>query len=91
MLHEFVMPGLDPGIHGFLFVCSDVDGRDKPGHDGAESECRIVMAGRFSAARPAQPLNPFPRSLGQRPNLKISSTLSGLLLWGVRLVARALL
>jgi len=28
-----VVPGLVPGIHVFLF-CKDVDGRDKPGHDG---------------------------------------------------------
>jgi hypothetical protein len=29
------MPGLGPGIHAFL-PCGpkDVDGRDKPGHDG---------------------------------------------------------
>jgi hypothetical protein len=28
------MPGLDPGIHVFLFAATqDVDGRDKPGHD----------------------------------------------------------
>jgi hypothetical protein len=30
------MPGLVPGIHVFLsIVAKDVDGRDKPGHDGA--------------------------------------------------------
>jgi hypothetical protein len=30
-----VMPGLVPGIHVFpLQRCKDVDGRDKPGHDG---------------------------------------------------------
>jgi hypothetical protein len=28
-----VMPGLVPGIHVFGFK-QDVDGRDKPGHDG---------------------------------------------------------
>jgi hypothetical protein len=27
------MPGLVPGIHVFLFLAKDVDGRDKPGHD----------------------------------------------------------
>jgi 2-oxoglutarate ferredoxin oxidoreductase subunit beta len=27
------MPGLVPGIHGFLNAKQDVDGRDKPGHD----------------------------------------------------------
>jgi hypothetical protein len=31
-LHPVVMPGLDPGIH--VSVQEDVDGRDKPGHDG---------------------------------------------------------
>jgi hydroxymethylglutaryl-CoA lyase len=31
----FVMPGLVPGIHVFLrYETKDVDGRDKPGHDG---------------------------------------------------------
>jgi len=30
-----VMPGLVPGIHGFLtFAKQGVDGRDEPGHDG---------------------------------------------------------
>jgi hypothetical protein len=27
------MPGLVPGIHEFLRKYTDVDGRDKPGHD----------------------------------------------------------
>jgi hypothetical protein len=31
----FVMPGLVPGIHVFAATRKkDVDGRDKPGHDG---------------------------------------------------------
>jgi hypothetical protein len=32
------MPGLVPGIHVFLPISKskDVDGRDKPGHDGRE-------------------------------------------------------
>jgi 2-oxoglutarate ferredoxin oxidoreductase subunit beta len=29
------MPGLVPGIHEFSAEIEDVDGRDKPGHDGA--------------------------------------------------------
>jgi hypothetical protein len=30
------MPGLVPGIHVFLSLATeDVDGRDKPGHDGS--------------------------------------------------------
>src|SRR5712672_2160126 len=32
-----VMPGLDPGIHELLEQKTDVDGRDKPGHDGSMS------------------------------------------------------
>jgi uncharacterized OsmC-like protein len=28
------MPGLVPGIHVFIHIGKDVDGRDKPGHDG---------------------------------------------------------
>jgi len=31
-----VMPGLVPGIHVLRPTSKDVDGRDKPGHDGAE-------------------------------------------------------
>jgi hypothetical protein len=33
---HIVMPGLVPGIHVFLRSTKnkDVDGRDKPGHDG---------------------------------------------------------
>jgi hypothetical protein len=34
---SFVMPGLAPGIHVFRATGKDVDGRDRPGHDG-ESE-----------------------------------------------------
>ena len=30
------MPGLVPGIHAFLAVSQDVDGRDKSGHDDRE-------------------------------------------------------
>jgi hypothetical protein len=28
------MPGLVPGIHVLAVLKKDVDGRDKPGHDG---------------------------------------------------------
>jgi hypothetical protein len=31
---KLVMPGLVPGIHVFAATKQDVDGRDKPGHDG---------------------------------------------------------
>src|SRR5215510_8229247 len=36
------MPGLVPGIHVFLdpYRKQDVDGRDKPGHDGGEHSDR---------------------------------------------------
>ena len=49
------MPGLVPGIHVFgLAKKQDVDGRDKPGHDGewkqarmtAEPDARLIEAGR---------------------------------------------
>ena len=36
------MPGLVPGIHVFLFLGQDVDGRDKPGHD-APGAAGVVM------------------------------------------------
>ena len=37
-----VMPGLVPGIHVFLrFSKQDVDGRDKPGHDGVHGGARV--------------------------------------------------
>jgi hypothetical protein len=29
-----VMPALGAGIHALLSIKQDVDGRDKPGHDG---------------------------------------------------------
>jgi hypothetical protein len=31
------MPGLVPGIHVFAVEVRDVDGRDKPGHDGGDN------------------------------------------------------
>jgi hypothetical protein len=36
------MPGLAPGIHAFLSTArtQDVDGRDKPGHDGFVASVR---------------------------------------------------
>jgi hypothetical protein len=35
MIAKFVMPGLVPGIHVLSSsIKEDVDGRDKPGHDG---------------------------------------------------------
>ena len=32
--YSVVMPGLDPGIHVSRRWLKDVEGRDKPGHDG---------------------------------------------------------
>ena len=34
-----VMPGLVPGIHVLWLKKEDVDGRDKPGHDGIIGIC----------------------------------------------------
>jgi hypothetical protein len=39
-VEAFVMPGLVPGIHVFARGITDVDGRDKPGHDEKICECR---------------------------------------------------
>ncbi|QOZ15050.1 hypothetical protein XI02_08525 [Bradyrhizobium sp. CCBAU 21365] len=37
------MPGLVPGIHVFVSTRrKDVDGRDKPGHDGAEESVHSI-------------------------------------------------
>ena len=46
---KFVMPGLVPAIHVFLFDAKqDVDGRDKPGHDAAElCEVAIMIPGEL--------------------------------------------
>ena len=41
------MPGLVPGIHDLLRCSQDVDGRDKPGHDG-ENYLPTHFGGRFS-------------------------------------------
>src|SRR5581483_4121106 len=39
------MPGFMPGIHVFPFPGQDVDGRDKPGHDGwTEGEVMTYIA-----------------------------------------------
>jgi hypothetical protein len=35
------MPGLVPGIHVFTIQQKDVDGRDKPGHDGRQRSQKI--------------------------------------------------
>jgi hypothetical protein len=38
------MPGLVPGIHAFLLLGQDVDGRGKPGHDGEGRYCVFAFA-----------------------------------------------
>ena len=52
------MPGLDPGIHAFLSICQDVDGRDKPGHDDAERAQPSKVANKGGSAPPAQQYQP---------------------------------
>jgi hypothetical protein len=42
------MPALVSGIHVFFATIKDVDGRDKPGHDGRESQgLRKLVLGPF--------------------------------------------
>jgi hypothetical protein len=38
------MPGLMPGIHVFHSCLKDVDGRDKPGHDGGDAKGSFLMS-----------------------------------------------
>jgi len=43
------MPGLDPGIYVFFSdLFKDVDGRDKPGHDGEAFAGRRIASGTRS-------------------------------------------
>jgi hypothetical protein len=42
-VHKLVMPGLVPGIHALRRGRLHVDGRDKPGHDDAETFRRMMM------------------------------------------------
>ena len=63
------MPGLVPGIHVFLAQRNqDVDGRDKPGHDGDDSYC--FSPTRAFLASVASHTMRLPRS---RPNSSIGS------------------
>ncbi len=49
------MPGLVPGIHVAPSMPYDVDGRDKPGHDGVETgECKTAIVERESTAPQAE-------------------------------------
>jgi hypothetical protein len=42
------MPGLVPGIHVLFFgAVKDVDGRDKPGHDGVDGCAPILNTQRL--------------------------------------------
>ncbi len=52
MITRFVMPGLAPGIHVLVAGWKNVDGRDKPGHDGAGFNASIASA-RPAKARTA--------------------------------------
>ena len=58
-----VMPGLDPGIHVLLTSGDkDVDGRDKPGHDGeGGGKDRLALSFRpFGARTPPRLWPPHP-------------------------------
>src|SRR5258707_13880564 len=49
-----VMPGLVPGIHVLATTKKDVDGRDKPGHDGlsmSQQPTQYAITPRASASR----------------------------------------
>jgi hypothetical protein len=47
-LCRIVMPGLVPGIHVFTrSPIKDVDGRDKPGHDGDHVHSNPTRSERF--------------------------------------------
>ena len=50
-MHQLaVMPGLVPGIHVFVAkIKKDVDGRDKPGHDDADTLAQTHTVARTSA------------------------------------------
>jgi hypothetical protein len=45
------MPGLVPGIHDFLRLVQDVDGRDKPGHDEEVYSNSPKVAARLPQSR----------------------------------------
>ncbi|AUC96776.1 hypothetical protein CWS35_22915 [Bradyrhizobium sp. SK17] len=47
------MPGLGPGIHVLFPAKKGVDGRDKPGHDGAHMGCSHHMRLRPAQSTPA--------------------------------------
>jgi hypothetical protein len=38
------MPALVAGIHVLLFETKDVDGRDKPGHDGGDGVLEVLFS-----------------------------------------------
>src|SRR5207253_2478631 len=63
--HQPVMPGLAPGIHGFLRRRKDVDGRDEPGHDEGNERARpqsvVVNGSTFWALRMKEIITPTPR------------------------------
>jgi hypothetical protein len=51
---DTVMPGFMPGIHAFVTFATkqDVDGRDKPGHDGLHKPPCTTSNG-FASIRPS--------------------------------------
>ena len=48
-LAETEMPGLVPGIHVLAIKKEDVDGRDKPGHDGLSMSRRSTQIATYTA------------------------------------------
>jgi hypothetical protein len=50
-----VMPGLDPGIHVFLYDNQGVDDRDKPGHDEVRIRSTLILRSAAGASRRMRP------------------------------------
>ena len=46
-----VVPGLEPGIHVLAAATENVDGRDKPGHDGQGEDSRPYPSDRAGIRR----------------------------------------
>ncbi|NPU15504.1 hypothetical protein HL666_32540 [Bradyrhizobium sp. 83002] len=67
-MSDSVMPGLVPGIHVVLSTPKDVDGRDKPGHDGVETGGHKILIGKrdVSAASGKREARLAPRSFSNQ-------------------------
>src|ERR1700675_955140 len=52
--NTLVMPGLVPGIHVLCSARKDVDGRDKPGHDGVNSQADVLPSLRAKRSNPCR-------------------------------------